>query len=101
MRGYHVAIVGATGLVGRTMLQILEERNFPVGELTLLASRNSVGKRIQFRDKVHTVEELTESSFANVEFALFSAGSPVSLHYGPVAAEAGALVIDNSSAWRL
>jgi len=101
MRGYHVAIVGATGLVGRTMLQVLQERNFPVSVLTLLASRNSEGKQIQFRDEQHTVKELHESSFANVDFALFSAGSPISIRYAPIAAAANAFAIDNSSAWRL
>jgi aspartate-semialdehyde dehydrogenase len=101
MRGYHVAIVGATGLVGRTMLQVLNEHKFPISELTLLASKNSAGKQISFRGKLHDVQVLNETSFKNVEFALFSAGSTVSHHFAPIAAEAGAIVIDNSSAWRL
>ncbi|HZV12480.1 MAG TPA: aspartate-semialdehyde dehydrogenase [Candidatus Kapabacteria bacterium] len=101
MRGYHVAIVGATGLVGRTMLQVLDERKFPISELTLLASKNSAGKQIPFRGKLHDVQVLNETSFKNVEFALFSAGSTVSHQYAPIAAEAGAIAIDNSSAWRL
>ena len=101
MRGYSLAIVGATGLVGRTMLQVLAERKFPISTLTLLASRNSAGRQLKFNDKLYRVKELTENSFENVEIALFSAGSAVSHHYAPIAAAAGAVAIDNSSQWRL
>ncbi|KXK52002.1 MAG: aspartate-semialdehyde dehydrogenase [Chlorobi bacterium] len=98
---YSIAIVGATGLVGRTMLQVLEERNFPIEKLTLLASKNSAGKKVRFRGKSHTIQELTPDSFAGVQIALFSAGGSVSRHYCPIAAAAGAVAIDNSSAWRM
>ena len=98
---YSIAVVGATGLVGRTMLQVLEERNIPVDRLTLLASKNSAGKKVKFRGKNHTVQELTPDSFAGVQIALFSAGGSVSRHYCPIAAAAGAVAIDNSSAWRM
>lgn len=96
-----VAVVGATGLVGRTMLKVLQEREFPLSKLKLLASASSAGKRVGFRGKSHVVEELTEKSFDGVDIALFSAGGSVSLKFAPVAADAGAIVIDNSSAWRM
>jgi aspartate-semialdehyde dehydrogenase len=95
------AVVGATGLVGRTMLRVLEERNVPITSLKLLASGNSAGKRIRFRGKNITVEELTADSFHGIDYALFSAGASVSRQYAPIAAAAGAVVIDNSSAWRM
>ena len=98
---YTVAVVGATGLVGRTMLNVLEERNFPVGNIRLLASERSAGKRIKFGGRNHTVEKLDENSFDGVDFALFSAGASTSREYAPIAAKAGAVVIDNSSAWRM
>lgn len=101
MKVYHIAVVGATGLVGRKMLEVLEERKFPVGKLSLLASKQSVGKSIEFNGKNIPVEELTQLSFKGVEIALFSAGAAVSREYAPVAAQAGALVIDNSSAFRM
>jgi aspartate-semialdehyde dehydrogenase len=97
----HVAIVGATGAVGEEMLLCLEQRNFPVGKLTLLASARSAGKRIAFRGEDIVVEELTHDSFAGVDIALFSAGGGISLEFGPSAAAAGAVVIDNSSAFRM
>jgi aspartate-semialdehyde dehydrogenase len=97
----NVAIVGATGAVGIEMLRCLEERNFPVGRLTLLASARSAGKRLVFRGEEVAVEELTHGSFAGVDIALFSAGGGISLEYGPSAAAAGAVVIDNSSAFRM
>ncbi len=96
----HVAIVGATGAVGEEMLLCLEQRNFPVGKLTLLASARSAGKRIPFRGEDIVVQELTHDSFAGVDIALFSAGGGISLEFGPSAA-AGAVVIDNSSAFRM
>jgi len=95
-----VAVVGATGAVGREMLRVLEERRFPVGRLVALASPKSAGARLPFRGADVVVEALTPSSFAGVRFALFSAGASVSRDFAPVAASAGAIVIDNSSAWR-
>jgi aspartate-semialdehyde dehydrogenase len=97
----HVAIVGATGAVGEEMLLCLEQRNFTVGKLTLLASARSAGKRIAFRGEDIVVQELTHDSFAGVDIALFSAGGGISLEFGPSAAAAGAVVIDNSSAFRM
>ncbi|HEX9007510.1 MAG TPA: aspartate-semialdehyde dehydrogenase [Bacteroidota bacterium] len=101
MRQYTVAVAGATGLVGRKMIQVLEERKFPVGKLRLLASRRSAGTALQFNGRPHPVEELTPSSFAGVEIALFSAGAAVSKEFAPHAVKAGTLMIDNSSAFRM
>ena len=98
---FAFAVVGATGLVGRTMVRVLEERNVPVGSLRLLASARSAGSRVKFRGRSITVEELTPSSFDGIDFALFSAGGSVSREYCPIAAAAGAVAIDNSSAWRM
>lgn len=97
----HVAIVGATGAVGIEMLLCLEQRNFPIGKLTLLASARSAGKRLTFKGEEIEVKELTHDSFAGIDIALFSAGGGISLEYGPSAAKAGAIVIDNSSAFRM
>lgn len=97
----HVAIVGATGAVGQEMLDCLEERGFPISELTLLASARSAGKEIPFRGNLIKVKELTHDSFEGVDIALFSAGGGLSLEYAPSAAAAGAVVIDNSSAFRM
>jgi len=97
----HVAIVGATGAVGQEMLDCLDERNFPISELTLLASARSAGKEIPFRGSLIKVKELTHDSFDGVDIALFSAGGGLSLEYAPSAAAAGAVVIDNSSAFRM
>ncbi|MGJ8677455.1 MAG: aspartate-semialdehyde dehydrogenase [Akkermansiaceae bacterium] len=99
--GKHVAIVGATGAVGQEMLDCLEQRKFPISELTLLASARSAGKEILFKGNLIKVKELTHSSFEGVEIALFSAGGGLSLEYAPSAAAAGAIVIDNSSAFRM
>ena len=96
----HVAIVGATGAVGVEILSCLETRNFPVGSLKLLASARSAGKQVAFCGKMLTVEELTEKSFDGVDIALFSAGGGISLKFAPIAAAAGCVVIDNSSAFR-
>lgn len=96
----HVAIVGATGAVGVEILSCLETRNFPVGSLKLLASARSAGKQVAFRGEMLTVEELTEKSFEGVDIALFSAGGGISLKFAPIAAAAGCVVIDNSSAFR-
>jgi aspartate-semialdehyde dehydrogenase len=97
----HVAVVGATGAVGIEMIKTLEKRNFPVGKLTLLASARSVGKTLKFRGEDITVKELTKSSFEGIEVALFSAGGGISREYAPIAAQAGCVVIDNSSAFRM
>ncbi len=96
-----VAIVGATGAVGAEMLVCLEQRNFPLGKLKLLASARSAGKHLKFRGGDVVVEELTHDSFAGVDIALFSAGGGISKEFGPSAAAAGAVVIDNSSAFRM
>src|SRR3990170_2956926 len=98
---YVVAIVGATGLVGNEMIAVLEERKFPVGKLRLFASERSEGKTLKFRDKAVAVEILGEKVFHEIDIALFSAGAEKSLHYAPIAAKSGCVVIDNSSAWRM
>lgn len=96
-----VAIAGATGAVGIEILTLLEERNFPVTELILLASKRSAGKTLTFKGKEITISELTHDSFAGVDYAFFSAGGDRSLEFCPSAAKAGAVVIDNSSAFRM
>lgn len=98
---YRVAVVGATGMVGKAMREILEERDFPVAELRLLASERSRGKRFPFRGGEVEVEVLDEDSFRGMDIALFSAGAAISKRFSPVAAAAGAVVIDNSSAFRM
>jgi aspartate-semialdehyde dehydrogenase len=98
---YDVAVVGATGAVGRTMLSILEERKFPVAKLIPLASSRSAGKQVGFDGKKITIQELQADSFAGVDIALFSAGGSISREFGPIAAKAGCVVIDNSSAFRM
>ena len=97
----HIAVVGATGAVGIEMLETLEKRNFPVGDLTLLASARSAGKTLKFRDQSITVKELTKDAFSGIDIALFSAGGGISKTFAPAAVEAGAVVVDNSSAFRL
>lgn len=98
----RIAIVGATGLVGRTFLKVLEERDFEITELYLFASKRSAGNKVIFKNKEYTMEELTESSFdRNIDIALFSAGGDISKKFAPIAAEKGVLVVDNSSAWRM
>lgn len=101
MNNLNIAVVGATGLVGRTMIEVLEERKFPLNNLYLLASERSSGQKIKFNDSLLEVETLTENSFENIDIALFSAGGSVSKHYAPIAAKSGCIVVDNSSAWRL
>ncbi|HET7058386.1 MAG TPA: aspartate-semialdehyde dehydrogenase, partial [Nitrospiraceae bacterium] len=98
---YRVAVVGATGAVGAEMIEILEERKFPVETLFPLASVRSAGGTVLFQGQDVIVEELTNDSFAGIDIALFSAGADVSREYAPIAAKAGAVVIDNSSAWRM
>lgn len=98
---YRVAVVGATGAVGAEMIEVLEERKFPVETLRPLASSRSAGGTVSFQGAVLTVEQLTKESFAKIDLALFSAGSDVSKEFAPIAVKAGAIVIDNSSAWRM
>ncbi|HEY8901838.1 MAG TPA: aspartate-semialdehyde dehydrogenase [Chthoniobacterales bacterium] len=100
-RQYHVAIVGATGAVGVEMLDVLARRKFPVGKLTLLASPRSAGKTLPFRGEDVPVQALGPDSFAGVDIALFSAGGGISKEYAPIAVKAGAVVVDNSSAFRM
>ncbi|MCF7972487.1 MAG: aspartate-semialdehyde dehydrogenase [Phycisphaerae bacterium] len=99
--GCHLAIAGVTGAVGQEFLRILEARNFPFESLKMLASSRSAGKKIAFKGQEYTVEEMTERSFADVDIALFSAGGSQSKKFGPAAAKAGAVVVDNSSAFRM
>jgi len=98
---YSVAVAGATGAVGRKMLQILEERNFPVGNLKLLASASSAGKDLLFQGKKVVVQELLQDSFSDVDIALFSAGAEISRKFAPTAVKSNCIVIDNSSAYRM
>ena len=97
----HVAVAGATGAVGIEMIKTLEKRKFDLSKLTLLASARSVGKKLKFRGADIAVQELTKDSFAGVDIALFSAGSGISKEFAPIAAKAGCVVIDNSSAFRM
>ena len=100
MKKFNTAIVGATGAVGQEFLKLIEERNFPFGELKMLASSRSAGKKINFMGKEYTVEETTEKSFDGVKFALFAGGAASKL-FAPAAVKAGAVVIDNSSNFRM
>jgi aspartate-semialdehyde dehydrogenase len=101
MRKYHIAIVGATGAVGAEFLQVLERRNFPVASLRPLGSARSAGKCVRFQDESLEVAKLKENSFDKIDIAFFSAGSEVALHYAEAARKAGAVVIDNSPAFRM
>ena len=101
MSSYHVAVAGATGAVGVEMLKTLEQRDFPVKSLKLLASSRSAGKTMTFKGEQLTVEELTHDSFDGIDIALFSAGGSRSKEFAPSAVKAGAVVIDNSSAFRM
>jgi len=98
---FNVAVAGATGAVGGAMLDVLERRDFPLNELRLLASERSVGKKLKFRGQEIPVQLLTKDAFAGIDIALFSAGAARSLEFAPAAASAGAVVIDNSSAFRM
>ena len=98
---YNLAVAGATGAVGRKMLEILQERNFPIANLKALASARSVGQVLPFNGGSLVVEELNENSFAEVDIALFSAGAGVSQKFAPFAVKSGCIVIDNSSAFRM
>ncbi len=101
MSNLCVAVVGATGVVGREMLKTLEERNFPLTEIRALASARSAGMTVPFRDIDVTVEELKEDSFEGVDIAIFSAGGSTSEKFAPFAARSGCIVVDNSSFWRM
>lgn len=101
MKEYNVAVVGATGAVGNEMVATLEQRKFPVKKLTLLASERSVGKTLEYKGMDVKVEELKEDSFKGIEIGLFSAGGSISEKFAPIAAAAGCVVVDNTSAWRM
>ncbi|UOY93625.1 aspartate-semialdehyde dehydrogenase [Ectobacillus sp. JY-23] len=100
-RSFHVAVVGATGAVGQQILNTLENRNFPIGKLSLLSSKRSAGTTVVFKNENVTVQEATPESFAGVDIALFSAGGAVSKALAPEAAARGAIVVDNTSAFRM
>ncbi len=102
MKKYNIAVVGATGMVGRTFLKVLEEVNLPVENYYLMASARSAGSKVTFMGKEYVIEELTENSFdKDIDIALFSAGGSTSEKFAPIAASKGVVVIDNSSAWRM
>ena len=102
MKNYKIAIVGATGLVGRSFLRVLEEKNLPVSKYVLFASKKSAGEKLKFMGKDYIVKELTEHSFdEGFDFALFSAGGDVSKKYAPIAVSKGVIVVDNSSYFRM
>lgn len=102
MKKINLAIVGVSGMVGRTFLQVLEEKNLPIENLYLFASSRSAGNKITFKGKEYIIEELTENSFdRGIHIALFSAGGATSLKYAKIAASHGCIVIDNSSTWRM
>ncbi len=101
MKGLHVAVVGASGAVGRAMLKVMEEKDFPVAKITLLASKRSAGSVLYYKGEKQVVSELKEESFQGVDLALFSAGSSVSQTFAQSAVDQGAVVIDNSSAFRM
>jgi len=99
--GYRVAIVGATGLVGQEFIKVLEQRNFPTTSIRLLASDRSVGKKLLVKEQEIEVKETLPESFQDIDIALFSAGAEVSRYFSPIAAQSGAVVIDNSAAFRM
>jgi aspartate-semialdehyde dehydrogenase len=102
MKRYNFAIVGATGVVGRTFIKVLEERNLPIDKIYFFSSIRSAGRKITFDGNEYVVEELTENSFdRGIDIALFSAGGEISKEFAPIAAKKGCTVIDNSSAWRM
>jgi len=100
-KGPRVVIAGITGAVGQEFIRVLTERNFPYSEMKMLASARSAGSKVEFDGATYIVEELTETSFDNVDIALFSAGGSISKKFGPIAAEKGCFVVDNSSAFRM
>ena len=102
MKKVNLAVVGATGMVGRTFLKVLEERDFPIDNFYVMASARSAGQKLTFRGKEYVVEELTEHSFDKpIDIALFSAGGSTSAKFAPIAAEHGVVVVDNSAQWRM
>jgi aspartate-semialdehyde dehydrogenase len=101
MKGYHIAVVGATGAVGQEILRVLEQRNFPVASLRPISSARSAGKSVGFRDEPVSVQQLNEHSFEKIDVAFFSAGGEISRKYVPIACQADAIVIDNSSVFRM
>jgi len=101
MTGYRVAIVGATGLVGQEFIKILEQRNFPMSSVSLLASDRSAGKKLFVNHQEIEVKETVPESFKGIDIALFSAGGETSRHFSPIAAQSGAVVVDNSAAFRM
>ncbi|HHV98527.1 MAG TPA: aspartate-semialdehyde dehydrogenase [Clostridiaceae bacterium] len=102
MKKVNIAIVGATGMVGRTFIKVLEERNLPIENIYFFASSRSAGSKISFKGQEYTVEELNENSFdRKIDIALFSAGASASEKFAPIAASKGCVVVDNSSAWRM
>ena len=101
MNEYKVAIVGATGLVGQEFIKVLEQRDFPMASIELLASERSVGKKLLVKGKQVEVKEATSESFLGIDIALFSAGAEISRHLSPLAAKSGAVVVDNSAAFRM
>ena len=100
-KSYHIAIVGATGAVGAELLRVLEKRNFPVADLRTIASARSTGRSVRFHDELIPVQELIEQSFDKIDIAFFGAGGKVSREFVPIARRAGAIVIDNSSVFRM
>jgi aspartate-semialdehyde dehydrogenase len=101
MKGYHIAVVGATGAVGQELLRVLERRNFPVASLRPISSARSAGKSVQFRGEPVSVQQLSEHSFEKIDVAFFSAGGEISRKYVPIACQADAIAIDNSSVFRM
>jgi aspartate-semialdehyde dehydrogenase len=101
MKSYHVAIVGATGMVGQEFIKVLQQRNFPVASVNLYASDRSAGKKLYVGHQEIEVRETSPESFQNIDIALFSAGSEISRYFSPIAAKSGTLVVDNSSAFRM
>ena len=102
MKNYKLAIVGATGVVGRTALKVLEEKKLPISEYVLFASSKSAGKKVNFMNKEYVIKELNEHSFdEGFDFAIFSAGGETAKKYAPIAASKGCIVVDNSSAFRM
>ena len=102
MKKYKLALVGATGLVGRTAIKVLEEFDLPLSEITFFASSRSAGHKLTFKGKEYTVKELTENSFDDgFDFAIFSAGGDIAKHFAPIASQKGCTVVDNSSAFRM
>src|SRR4030042_998361 len=101
IKEYNVAIVGATGLVGQEFIKVLVERNFPMKSVRLFASDRSAGKRLIVKQEEIEVEETAPESFEGIDIALFSAGAQISRHFSPIAAQSGAVVCDNSAAFRM